>query len=98
MKKSKHHESDETMIDTIPFLDSSAVTQEQLAAQIVDLQMTMAHLELSMEQLDLVITKQDRHIQTLQRQLQMVYQQVENQQSEGGIAPFDVMADRPPHY
>ena len=60
--------------------------------------MNMAHLELTVERLDDVITRQDKHIRELQRQLQLVYKQVENQNADGGIAPFDVMADRPPHY
>lgn len=79
-------------------LDTSIVSQEDLAAQVIDLQMTVAHLELSLEQLDRVIAKQDQHIQNMQRQLQMIYNHVENNQAEGGIAPFDVIADKPPHY
>lgn len=67
-------------------------------AQIIELQMNMAHLELTVEHLDSVITNQDKHIRELQRQLQLVYQQVESQQENGAIAPFDVVADRPPHY
>ena len=66
--------------------------------QLIDLQMSMAHLELTVERLDEVIARQDRDIQTLQRQLQLIYKQVENQDSEAGIAPFDVLADKPPHY
>ncbi len=72
--------------------------QPDFEAQIIDLQMHMAHLELTVERLDHVITQQDQHIRELQRQLQLVYQQVENQSADNGIAPFDVMADRPPHY
>ena len=66
--------------------------------QLTQLQMSMAHLELTVEQLDEVIARQDKDIQTLQRQLQLIYKQVESQDTEGGIAPFDVMTDRPPHY
>ena len=72
--------------------------QNQLTEQIIELQMTMAHLELTVERLDQVITQQDKHIRDLQRQLQLVYKQVEGQSGEEGVAPFDVMADRPPHY
>ena len=74
------------------------VTQADLQSQVVELQMNMSHLELTVERLDEVITRQDKHIQTLQRQLQFIYKQVESQDGEGGVAPFDVMADRPPHY
>lgn len=70
----------------------------ELVAQMIDLQMSMAHLEQTVERLDQVITRQDRDIQTLQRQLRLIYNQVESQSGEEGIAPFDVMADRPPHY
>jgi len=60
--------------------------------------MNLSHLEVTVERLDEVITRQDRDIQTLQRQLQFIYEQVQNQDGEGGVAPFDVMEDRPPHY
>ncbi len=73
-------------------------TQSELSAQIIELQMSMAHLEMTVERLDQIVTRQDQYIQTLQRQLQLIYKQVENQSAEEGIAPFDVIADRPPHY
>ncbi|WP_201529524.1 MULTISPECIES: SlyX family protein [Psychrobacter] len=72
--------------------------QTELQQQMIELQMNMAHLELTVERLDQVITRQDKHIRTLQRQLQLVYKQVEGQSSDDGIAAFDVVADRPPHY
>ena len=77
--------------------DNSA-NEAGLQSQLIELQMNMAHLELMVERLDEVITRQDKHIHTLQRQLQFIYKQVESQDSDGGVAPFDVMADRPPHY
>lgn len=73
----------------------SASTPEE---QMIELQMSMAHLELTVERLDQVITRQDRDIQTLQRQLQLIYNQVASQNDGDGIAPFDVLADKPPHY
>ncbi|MGM8888381.1 MULTISPECIES: SlyX family protein [unclassified Psychrobacter] len=75
-----------------------AIELSELQTQMVDLQMSMAHLELTVERLDEVIARQDQHIHTLQRQLQLVYKQVESQRTDDGIAPFDVIADRPPHY
>lgn len=78
--------------------DASISSVEWQAKQVIDLQMNMAHLELTVERLDEVIARQDKDIQTLQRQLQLIYKQVESQDTEGGIAPFDVMADKPPHY
>lgn len=79
--------------------DSVSTTHADLQTQqVIELQMSMAHLEMTVERLDTVIARQDKDIQTLQRQLQLLYKQVENQDTESGIAPFDVMADRPPHY
>ena len=83
---------------TISSLATNIDPQDELTEQVIELQMTMAHLELTVERLDQVITQQDKHIRDLQRQLQLVYKQVEGQSGEEGIAPFDVMADRPPHY
>lgn len=73
-------------------------SQTDLASQVIELQMNMAHLEMTVERLDEVITRQDKDIQTLQRQLQLIYKQVESQEREEGVAPFDILADRPPHY
>lgn len=75
-----------------------ADVQAELTEQVIELQMTMAHLEMTVERLDQVITHQDKNIRDLQRQLQLVYKQVEGQSGEEGIVPFDIMADRPPHY
>lgn len=78
--------------------DNELSAKESLQDQVIDLQMNLAHLEMTVERLDEVIARQDKDIQTLQRQLQLIYKQIENQDPENGIAPFDVMADRPPHY
>lgn len=78
--------------------NDDSLSSTELKAQMIELQMNMAHLELTVERLDNVITRQDKELQTLQRQLQLIYNQVESQQAEEGIAPFDVLADRPPHY
>lgn len=85
---------------TIPVspLATTADTQAELIEQMIEIQTTMAHLELIVERLDQVVTQQDKHIRDLQRQLQLVYRQVEGQSGEEGIAPFDIAADRPPHY
>lgn len=66
--------------------------------QMIELQMSTAHLERTVEQLDKVVTRQDQHIQTLQRQIQLINKQLQNQNGDQGIAPFDVVADKPPHY
>ena len=79
-------------------INETATSQVDLQAQLIDLQTNFSHLEMTVERLDEVIARQDRDLQTLQRQLQLIYKQVENQDTDSGIAPFDVMADRPPHY
>ena len=86
------------MITSAASLANNIDAQAQLTEQVIELQMTMAHLELTVDRLDQVVTQQDKRIRDLQRQLQLVYKQVEGQSGEEGIAPFDVMADRPPHY
>jgi len=78
--------------------NTTTVHADLQTQQVIDLQMSMAHLEMIVDRLDEVIARQDKDIQTLQRQLQLIYNQVENQDTDSGIAPFDVMADRPPHY
>ena len=77
---------------------SNTELQSAINEQMIEIQMSMAHLELTVERLDQVVTQQDKHIRDLQRQLQLVYKQVESQSTDEGIAPFDVIADRPPHY
>lgn len=92
---------DQSVPPTTPLTNpqgNSSAAQSDLQLQVIELQMNMAHLELTVERLDEVIARQDKHIQTVQRQLQLIYKQVESQDTEGGIAPFDVMSDRPPHY
>ncbi len=86
------------MTTSAPPLVTNIDAPTELTEQMIELQMTMAHLELTVERLDQVITRQDKHIRDLQRQLQLVYKQVEGQNAEEGIAPFDLMADQPPHY
>lgn len=78
--------------------DTNIMTYTDINTQVIDLQMTIAHLEISVEQLDAIVAQQDKQIQTMQRQLQLMYRHIEGQQSEEGIAPFDIMADKPPHY
>lgn len=70
---------------------------EQLQTQIIDLQSTVAHLEITIDDLNLVIAKQDKQLQDLQRQLQLMFNFLDANQ-DSGIAPFDLLADKPPHY
>lgn len=71
---------------------------DTLLQQVTELQITVAYLEDAIDRLDKVIAVQDRELQNMQRQLQLLYAQVEGKNNDQGIAPFDVMADKPPHY
>tara|TARA_B100000530_G_C15710254_1_gene389646 strand:+ start:109 stop:396 length:288 start_codon:yes stop_codon:yes gene_type:complete len=95
MKDASHHTSGN--IEKEPIANDSLASAE-LKSEMIELQMSMAHLELTVERLDQVIARQDKDIQTLQRQLQLIYNQMQSQNQGDGIAPFDVLADRPPHY
>ena len=79
-------------------LQQTTSFQSEMRQHVIDLQMTVSHLELTIERLDSVITRQDKDLQILQRQLQLIYQQIQGHSEEGGVAPFDVNADKPPHY
>ncbi|UNU73151.1 SlyX family protein [Moraxella nasovis] len=63
---------------------------------IVELQIKLAYLEEMVESLNDVVTRQDRLLTDLQDQLKLMYGQLQNK--ENTITPFDLLADRPPHY
>ncbi|MFA9485370.1 SlyX family protein [Moraxella haemolytica] len=68
-------------------------------AQMIDLQIKLAYLESTVETLNEVIVTQDRKLKDLQDQLKLIYRHLQNQyDDDGGIAPFDLLADKPPHY
>lgn len=67
-------------------------------AQLIDLQIKIAYLENTVETLNEVIATQDRELKDLQDQLKLIYQYLQNNYNDDGIAPFDLLADRPPHY
>lgn len=66
-------------------------------AQLIDLQIKISYLENTVDSLNDVIATQDRTLKDLQDQLKLIYKFLENQDDDG-IAPFDLLADRPPHY
>ena len=63
---------------------------------IIDLQIKIAYLENTIDALDKVIAHQDQAIKDLQDQLKLIYKYLQNK--DDGIAPFNLLADRPPHY
>lgn len=68
-----------------------------LSSQITDLQIKIAYLENTVDALNEVITHQDKTLKDIQDQLKLLYQYLQGRDDEG-ISPFDLLADRPPHY
>lgn len=64
---------------------------------LITLQIKVAYLEKSVDELNAVITSQTLQLQTLQAQLKLLYRYLDKHHDEA-IAPFDLLADRPPHY
>ncbi|WFF39637.1 SlyX family protein [Moraxella nasibovis] len=68
-------------------------------AQLIDLQIKIAYLDNTVDDLNAVITSQTLQIKDLQDQLKLIYRYLQNQHgNDDGIAPFDLLADKPPHY
>ena len=72
--------------------------QASLSAPIEDLQVRIAFLDDLVEQLNDQVAQQGLEISDLKKQMQLVYQRVESSDLSEGIANFDPMSDRPPHY
>ncbi len=72
-------------------------TTTQLSEQIIELQTRLSFLEDTIDTLSDVIAQQDQALIDLQDQLKLIYTQMQPK-DDVGIAPFDLMADRPPHY
>ena len=82
-----------------------AMTQPQntndyasFSAPIEDLQVRIAFLDDLVEQLNTQLAIQTQEISDLKQQMQILYQRVEASDLSEGIAPFDPMSDKPPHY
>ena len=72
--------------------------QASFSAPIEDLQVRIAFLDDLVEQLNQQLTIQTREIADLKKQMQLLYQRVEASDLSEGIAPFDPMSNKPPHY
>ncbi|ENX17189.1 hypothetical protein F889_03997 [Acinetobacter colistiniresistens] len=68
------------------------------SAPIEDLQVRIAFLDELVEQLNDQLAIQAKEIADLKKQMQILYQRVEASDLSEGIAPFDPMSDKPPHY
>ena len=72
--------------------------QPSFSAPIEDLQVRIAFLDDLVEQLNEQLVIQGLEIADLKKQMQILYQRVESSDLSDGVATFDPMADRPPHY
>lgn len=65
---------------------------------ITDLQTKIAFLDDTVEQLNKIIAEQSQQLADQQKQLQFLYQKIDSQNLGSQIQPFDLIADKPPHY
>lgn len=72
--------------------------QTSFSAPIEDLQVRIAFLDDLVDQLNQQLALQTQEIATLKKQMQLLYQRVESADLSEGIAPFDPLTNRPPHY
>lgn len=66
-------------------------------ADITDLQIKIVYLENTVDILNDVVAQQGKLLKDLQDQLKLLYKFLESRDDDG-TAPFDLLADRPPHY
>ncbi|ENU31715.1 SlyX family protein [Acinetobacter sp. 2JN-4] len=72
--------------------------QASLSAPIEDLQVRIAFLDDLVEQLNQQLVIQTQEIADLKKQMQFLYRRIEASDLSEGIATFDPMSDKPPHY
>ena len=72
--------------------------QASFSAPIEDLQVRIAFLDDLVDQLNDQVTKQNLEIADLQKQMKILYMRIESADLSEGIAAFDPMTNRPPHY
>ncbi|OTG84781.1 SlyX family protein [Acinetobacter sp. ANC 4648] len=72
--------------------------QASFSAPIEDLQVRIAFLDDLVEHLNEQVARQDIELIDLKKQIQFLYQRLEFADLSDGIATFDPMSDRPPHY
>lgn len=69
-----------------------------LEEKLIDLETKIAFLDDTVEQLNKIIAEQSQQIADQQKQLQFLYQKIDSQNLGTQIQPFDLIADKPPHY
>ena len=78
--------------------DKSVDNQASFSAPIEDLQVRITFLDDLVEQLNDQVAQQRLEIADLKKQMQLIYQRIESADLSEGIAAFDPMTNRPPHY
>jgi len=68
------------------------------SAPIEDLQVRIAFLDDLVDQLNTQLAVQSKEIADLKKQMQLLYQRVESADLSEGIAPFDPLSNKQPHY
>lgn len=77
--------------------DSERLNQLQ-QKMIDDLQVKVAFLDDLVEQLNAQVALQNQQLSDLKQQMQLLYRRVEAADVQDGIAAFDVINDKPPHF
>ena len=72
--------------------------QASFSAPIEDLQVRIAFLDELVEQLNDQVALQNTEITDLKKQMQLLYRRVDASDLSEGIAEFDPLTNRPPHY
>lgn len=72
--------------------------QGSLSAPIEDLQVRITFLDDLVEELNQQLAIQTQEIADLKKQMQFLYQRMESSDLSEGIAAFDPLTNKPPHY
>ncbi|MNR46848.1 hypothetical protein D3C85_1658730 [compost metagenome] len=69
-----------------------------MSAPIEDLQVRITFLDDLVEELNQQLAIQTQEIADLKKQMQFLYQRMESSDLSEGIAAFDPLTNKPPHY
>ncbi|OTG67414.1 SlyX family protein [Acinetobacter silvestris] len=72
--------------------------QASFSAPIEDLQVRIAFLDDLVEHLNEQVARQNVELIDLKKQIKFLYQRLESTDLSDGIAAFDPLSNRPPHY
>ncbi len=72
--------------------------QALFSAPIEDLQVRIAFLDDLVDQLNEQLIIQGQELADLKKQMRILYQRVDASDISDGIAPFDPLTNKPPHY